>query len=72
MAAWCAISFDGYYANPLYYGSLYCCGETITELVIPEDVTAIGKYTFCCKGLTGVTVHPGVTSIGTGAFYAPA
>ena len=42
----------------------------ITEVVIGEDVTSIGKSVFAnCASLTSVTIPEGVTSIGDSAFY---
>ena len=71
VAAWCNISFDNYYANPLYYAkNLYLDGELITELVIPDSVTTIGSYAFSnCDSLTSVTIPDSVTTIGSYAFY---
>ena len=38
-------------------------------VVIPDNVTRIGRYAFsCCKGLTSVTIPDSVTSIGSDAF----
>ena len=38
-------------------------------VVIPDNVTRIGRYAFsCCKGLTSVTIPDSVTSIGDEAF----
>ena len=70
VAAWCNISFDGYYANPLYYArNLYLNGELITELVIPDSVTTIGEYAFYnCFSLTSVTIPDSVTTICYEAF----
>ena len=67
---WVAIDFAGYDANPLYYaGNLYLNGELVTDLVIPDDVTSIGKYAFCgCDSLTSITIPDSVTSIGNYAF----
>ncbi len=41
----------------LYYAEkLYLNGELVTNLVIPEGVTSIGKYAFFCfTGLTSIT-----------------
>ncbi len=70
LAAWCNISFDGYYANPLYYAdNLYLNGELTTELVIPEGVTEIKDYAFYnYTSLKNITIPEGVTSIGEYAF----
>ena len=74
IAAWCEISFDGSYSNPLYYAkNLYLIengeAELITDLVIPDDVTSINSYAFYgCKSLTSVTIPSNVASIGKDAF----
>ena len=45
--------------------------KKMTELVIPEDVTEIGKYAFgFCAALTSIVIHEGVTKISEGAFCA--
>jgi hypothetical protein len=72
IAAWCGINFGDATANPLYYvHHLYSDKSTeITELVIPDGVTSIGKVAFYnCSGLTSVTIPNSVTSIGDGAFF---
>ena len=70
IAAWCKISFDDVYANPLYYAEhLYLNGKEVTNLVIPNSVTSIGNSAFYnCSGLTSVTIGNSVTSIGIHAF----
>ena len=70
ISAWCAISFGDFNANPLNYaGNLYLNGELVTNLVIPDGVTSIGKYAFSyCTSLTSVTIPDSVTSIGAYAF----
>ena len=71
LAAWCAIEFDGYLANPLNYAQyLYLNNELVRNLVIPDGVTSIGNYAFYnYNGLTSITIPDSVTSIGGWAFY---
>ena len=71
IAGWCGITFRSYDVNPLSYAhNLYLNGALLTELVIPDTVTAIKEYAFYgCSGLTSVTIGNGVTSIGYEAFY---
>lgn len=71
LAAWCAIQFDGEQSNPLYYAhKFYLNGETVTELVIPNEVTAVADYVFYgCNILTSVKIGNNVESIGDYAFY---
>ena len=71
LAAWCGISFD-ISGNPLDYAQhLYSDEDTeITDLIIPDGVTSIGRLAFRnCTGLTSVTIPASVTSIGSSAFY---
>ena len=70
MAAWCAVEFADYYANPLYYSnSIYLNGALVTELVIPEGVTTVGFAAFNgCASITSVTLPSTLTTIGTAAF----
>lgn len=70
LRAWCNISFNNSFSNPLYYGHhLYLNSVELTDLVIPNNVTSIGNYTFYgCSGLTSVTIPNNVTSIGNATF----
>ena len=70
ISAWCRISFSNSESNPLRIAHhIYLNGEEIKNLVIPNSVTSIGKYTFeFCSGLTSVTIPNSVTSIGAMAF----
>ena len=72
LSQWYEIEFGGDGSNPTELThELYIQGEKITDLVIPEDITSIGDYTFSgCSTLTGnLTIPEGVTSIGSSAFY---
>ena len=70
ITSWCNI--DGL-ANLMYYSrnkNLYLNNKLITDLVIPDSVTAIKEYAICgCSGLTSITIPNSVTSIGEYAFY---
>lgn len=70
IASWCKISLGGGSANPLRYAhNLYVNNSLITELTIPNDVTAIGNYAFYgCTSIESVTIGNGVTVIGEHAF----
>lgn len=70
LAAWCSISFDDDYANPLCQAKkLYLNGELITSLAIPEGITEIKNFAFeGCEPLTEVIIPSGVTRIGWSAF----
>lgn len=70
VAAWCVISFDDCYSNPLNYAcKLYLGDELLTDLVIPDGVKYIGDYVFdCCSNLTSVIIPRTVMTIGKSAF----
>lgn len=68
IANWCNISFGD---NPLYKGAnLYCNGELITNLTIPDCVTEIRHSAFRgCRSLESVVISDSTTLIGSQAFY---
>ena len=70
LTAWCAIDFASNFANPLTFAhSLYLNNQLVTNLVIPDGVTSIGRNAFYgCTSFTSVTIPNSVTSIGTYAF----
>ena len=70
ISAWCNISFDDSYSNPLSNGcNLYLNNELVTDLTIPDSVTTIGFCAFYnCDSLTSVTIGDSVTTIGNSAF----
>ena len=73
LEVWCNIDFASSSANPLYYAkNLYLNGELVTELTIPNSVTAIKDYAFdSYPSLTAITIPEDskLTSIGYDAFY---
>lgn len=70
ISKWSQIDFGEYASNPLTYAQkLYLNGKLVTELVIPDSVTSIGRRAFSyCKNLTSVTIPDSVISIGDYAF----
>ena len=70
LEAWCNMDFGDSAANPLYYApNLYLNGQLVTELVIPDGVSSIGKYAFYgYSSLTSIVISRGVTNIDENAF----
>lgn len=70
IGAWCKISFEGFSANPLYYGAnLYINEDLVTDVIIPDNETSIGDFLFVGYArLNSVKINDGVTSIGNCAF----
>lgn len=66
----CSISNDGRWASPLSNAHhLYIDGRLVTEVVIPDGITAIGDYAFCdCWDIITVRIPASVKNIGSYAF----
>ena len=67
---WLKISFKNHFGNPLSAGAnLYCNGELVIDVVIPDSMTSIGAYVFYgCRSIRSLTIPDSVTSIGDSAF----
>lgn len=72
IAPWCNIDFADYRSNPLCCSrsKLYLNGVLLTDLVIPDGVTKIKKYSFYDESFSKVTIPSSVTSITKDAFYS--
>ena len=68
IADWVGIDFENASANPLNGGSLVIGGEKVSDLVIPEGVTAIKPFAFAGATFVSVTINVTVTVIGDSAF----
>ena len=71
LSSWCNIDFETYSANPLSMAKhLYLGNEEITQLTIPNSVTAIKPYAFDNGAyITSVIIPNSVIAIGASAFY---
>lgn len=68
---WFNMNFEYGSSNPLDNGAkLYINGIELTELNIPDNISAIKDYTFNgCSSITKVTMHNRVTSVGHSTFH---
>lgn len=71
LVQWCAVEKDGEYANPAHItGTLLLNGNPLTDVDIPDGVTAIEDYTFYgCKTIESISIPDSVTAIGECALY---
>ncbi len=71
VASWCAINFEGWYSNPIYYThKLWINDAEIKQLIVPEGVTNVNYFAFLyCSNLTSVTLPASLSGIGKEAFY---
>ena len=75
LAKWCGVTIDtnsGSLGSPFYNGAKLYVGDTaVTDLVIPDGVTAVKPYVFTgLGGVKSITVPASVTEIGSLAFKA--
>lgn len=71
LEAWCNIEFSNQNSSPMYYpgGHLFLNGEEIVNLIIPDNIKKIKKYSFyCCYGLKSVTMPNSVLTVDDNAF----
>lgn len=70
LVSWLNIDFGNQEANPLAYAKhVYLDGKQVTEIVVPDCITKIKKYTFgYFVGLKSITFHNGISEIGIYAF----
>ncbi len=72
LESWCNIDFKIETSNPLYNSGshLFLNGKEITDLRIPNSVTVIKPYAFCCNhAIVRLAIPSSVTLIDTMAFY---
>jgi len=71
LSSWCQIDFRDDEACPFHYAHhLRVNGDEVTQLIIPDGVTTIGRNLFRnCTSLVGLTVPNTVTAINSYAFY---
>ena len=63
-------SMDAFVLNGTKLKGLTAYGESLTSIIIPNKITAIGEYAFeDCESLTSITIPDSVTYIGEGAFW---
>ena len=67
---WLAIEFYSTQSNPTWLShNLYINNEPLTDLIVPEGVTAIKNSAFCRVPLNSISISSTVSSIGQYALY---
>lgn len=72
IAKWCGVTMSDALCSPFYNGAkLYVGNDAVTDIVIPDSITAIKQNVFYgANGIKTVTVPASVTDMGKYAFYA--
>lgn len=67
---WCQINFEHNTSSPTYFrADLYMNGELLTELIVPDSITAINNYAFMyCDEIKNITLGNQIKTIGDYAF----
>ena len=70
LSAWCGANLSTYGGVPVRGAeNVYVNGKLLTDLIIPDGVTAINNYTFSeIESIKSVTIPTSVTDINGGAF----
>lgn len=67
--SWLKIDFNNYASNPLFYAKhLFVNNHEIENLIIPNNITSLGRHAFACWGGRTLILSNCVTNIGSGAF----
>ncbi len=63
IGAWLGMTFEDISSNPACSGgALYVDGEMLTDIVVPDNITNIGRYAFAgCSGVKKITLGDSVT-----------
>ena len=69
LSAWCNIYFADAESSPAWYSkNLWVNGELLTDVVVPDDVTEVKRYSFNELEIKSVVFHDNVKTIGYSAF----